>query len=239
MRFASASIGICLLASPAFAATGFVGTPSTNSSDWTNAAIGAGHTIETFYDFDAAASGDGLAQLNAAYVGLGVTVTGTGSVNTIQTDGGPGQGNIDAAIPGEGVFTPSSYLLMGAEPSELIFTFDNLVYGAGIFTLDVFQDSGLQIEAFTGVDGTGASLGLFDGSTANFQNNNVYFMGLISEIGFRSFVFRDTVNNGGDTFGVDDLVFLSSPGTPVPLPAGAALLPAPLAGFALLGRRRA
>ena len=38
----------------------------------------------------------------------------------------------------------------------------------------------VTIEAFTGPDGTGSSLGTFSNSQFNFQPNHLYFMGVVS-----------------------------------------------------------
>jgi len=66
----------------------------------------------------------------------------------------------------------------------------------------------LSIEAFTGPDGTGESLGVFQSLPFNFQRNFEYFMGITSSrqsIG--SIVYRDLSSATGCTLGIDDIVF--------------------------------
>lgn len=219
------------------ATTGFVNSPSTNSSDWAASVGSLGKIINSNVNFDAMSTG----ALNGIFYNFsdGVTIAPSGDFGSVTFGAGPNQGNTGGAISGEGKHAASNFLTMGPGTSSLTFNFNRLVFGAGIFTLDVFQNSGLQIEAFTGLDRTGTSLGVFSAVSNNFQQNNLYFMGLTSDIGFRSFVFRDTLNNGGDVFGVDDFVFAVGKGIPtVPLPAAGWLLLAGLGGLGVSSWKR-
>ena len=64
-------------------------------------------------------------------------------------------------------------------------------------------------------------------------------MGITSDTEFRSFVFTDLTNNGGDIFGVDDFVFATgNTPAPVPVPAAGLLLLGALGMGAMVGRRR-
>lgn len=219
------------------ATTGFVSNPSGNSSDWAASVGLLGKSINNNVDFDAMSVG---ALDGGFYTGSdGVTIIPGGAVGSVTFGAGPGQSNTGGAIPGEGVHAASNFLFMGSSPSSLTFNFNELVFGAGIFALDAFQNSGLQIEAFTGLNGTGTSLGVFSAVANNFQQNNLYFMGLTSDVGFQSFVFRDNADNGGDTFGVDNFVFATGDGvSTVPLPAAGWLLLAGLGGLAVSCRNR-
>ncbi len=242
-RFALAAAASLLATTATAATTGFVSNPSSNSSDWAAAVAAAGGTVVTGLDFEAHPIG---ALQGGFYAGsLGVTIAGAGAVGSVVDSAGPGQGNTTLSQPGEGTNTASNQLRLGSNPSSLTFTFDAPVIGAGIETIDAFSSIGnplqLEVEAFSGANGGGSSLGVFSSVQQNFQNNNVYFMGLTSDTPFLSFVFRDLTNNGGDVFAVDDFVFATGTGgsAVVPLPA---TLPLLAAGFGLLawrGRRRA
>ena len=98
--------------------------------------------------------------------------------------------------------------------------------GAGLFIIDYFNplaNNPLTIEAFTGSNGTGTSLGSFSSVIANFQPNRLYFMGLVSTNNdIRSLVFNDVNSETGDTTGIDDILFsqIPEPGSIVLLPIG-------------------
>ena len=117
-------------------------------------------------------------------------------------------------------------------------SFDQAVFGVGLHVIDYFNpfgDNPLTIEAFDGPNGTGTSLGLFSSVAFNFQNNNMYFLGVTSsENNIRSLVFTDVNSNTGDTTGIDDILFGVGV-TQVPEPGTLALLGIALAG---LGFRR-
>ena len=233
-----------MLAGPAAALTTYVNNPSDNSGDWSAAVTGAGGVVNGSYDFEAVNAGEGVAELNAAYgVSAGVTLTTTGDVGTVQLGQGPDDGNTSDSQPGEGLHTSSNYLFAGDGNFTLTFTFDAPVAAAGIFVIDQYDDvtstPGIFIEAFECVDGTGASLGSAATYEANFQSNNLLFLGLTSDTGFRSFVVRDVDEDTGDTVGFDNLMFAPAGATSeVPLPAAGLLLPAALGGLALARRRR-
>jgi hypothetical protein len=75
-------------------------------------------------------------------------------------------------------------------------------------------------------------LGLYDSAAFNFQQNNLYFMGVTSSAGeIGSIVFRDTNSLTGDTMGIDNILFSSNTTAhnAVPEPAAA------LFGIAMLG----
>lgn len=228
---------ICLLAcffvgSTNAALLGFVGNPTTNSTDWATQVGVLGGAINSNVNFD----GMPLGALNGNfYTGSdGVTLIASGDVNTVQFGAGPGQSNTGTTpkSPGEGSHAPSNFLFDNGNVSSLTVSFANQVLGVGLDIIDYFNPGGnnpLTIEAFTGQNGAGASLGIFNSVAFNFQRNNTYFMGFIStnnDIG--SLVFTDVNTVTGDTTGIDDIVFATT--AQVPEPALFALF-----GFGLVG----
>jgi hypothetical protein len=123
-------------------------------------------------------------------------------------------------------------------------SFATPVLGAGLFIIDYFNpigDNPLTIQAFTGSNGTGTSLGSFSSVAFNFQNNNLYFMGITSDqenIG--SIVFTDINTNTGDTIGIDNIMFSRSlpSNDPVPEPSTWLLMGTGLVGMLGYGWRR-
>jgi hypothetical protein len=228
-----------LAATPAAAVVvGFVNNPSSNSTDWANAVTGAGHSVNSNVNFNDMSIGT----FNGGFytVSDGVTMSVSGGLGSIDTGAGPGQRNQAGAIPGEGVHAASNFLFGSSSTGTLIIDFGTEVFGAGLSLIDQFSNNSTNIEAFSDVGATGTSLGLFSGLSSNFQNNGAYFMGLTSDIGFRSLIFRDLVNNGGDTYGIDDIVFATGAGGggAVPEPGMLTLLGVSLLGFGAVRRGR-
>jgi hypothetical protein len=114
-------------------------------------------------------------------------------------------------------------LFDGGNPSGLTISFNQPVLGGGLFIIDYFDPQAsnpLTIEAFTGVNGTGTSLGLFSSVAFNFQPNNLYFMGIVStDNNIRSIIFRDVNSSTGDTTGIDDIRFAVQANQPIPEPS--------------------
>jgi hypothetical protein len=225
--------------------TGFVNNFSTNSTDWNTFVTGLGGAVNTNINFNAHPTG--ALQSNFYLVSDGVTLTPTGDVNTVQTGAGPAQGNTTGSIPGEGLHPSSNFLQDDIAVSSLTISFTTPVSGFGLFTLDYFNpsaDNPLEIEAFAGQNGTGASLGLFSSVAQNLQQNNLYFMGLATTSGANSIgsvIFRDVSTNTGDIFGLDDFRFSRTTviSNAAPEPASVLLLTLGMAGFAARRRRKA
>lgn len=219
---------------------GFVNNPPGNSTDWANSVNSLGGTVNSNVNFDT----HGLDALNGAFYSItdGVTLTPTGGVGNVVFGAGPSQTNVSNNVPGEGVHAASNYLSVGAAVSSLTISFDQGVIGAGLNIIDAFSSPSnplaLQVEAFSGQNGTGASLGLFNNLGLNFQTNNIYFMGITSDVLFSSLVFRDLTNNSGDIIGIDDIVFATTQLSVVPLPASLPLFGTGLAVMSLIGWRR-
>lgn len=179
----------------------------------------------------------------------GVTLTGSGSNNTIRDGAGPGQGNTDGSLSGEGPHAASPYVFSESpvfgSPSSFTVSFSNgPVTGAGLFILDFFNPTAsneVTLEAFTGTDGSGTSLGLIKAIAGNFQNNNTYFVGFTSGAGdIRSLVLSRLTDQTGDDFGIDDVTFGSAERavTSTPEPASLTLIATGLLGVAGAVRRK-
>lgn len=241
---AGASLLVTAVTSHA-AVTGFTSSPNNNSINWAAAVAAAGGTINTNVNFNAHPLG---ALQPGFYAGSdGVTLTPTGDVNTVTTGAGPGQGNnfSPPLSPGEGPHAPSNFLFDGSDPSSLTISFATQVLGAGLFIIDFINPSGnnpLTVEAFTGANGTGTSLGSFSSVDFNFQPNNQYFMGIVSTDGdIGSMVFTDVNSTGGDTTGIDDIRFAvdgNGGGNQMPEPPSLVLLGLGLAGLGVMRRRK-
>jgi hypothetical protein len=196
------------------ASTGFVSDPYNNSSNWLGSVSGA--SVSTI-DFE----NHPLGTLWSNFY-PGVTLSANGDVNTVKYGAGPAQGNTNYAITGEGYHAASNYLYDDENASSLTISFDQPVLGAGLFVIDHFNPgytNWLTIEAFTGANGTGTSLGLYQSVQRNFQRNYKYFMGVTSsEANIRSLVFTDVNSETGDTTGIDDIMFATGDAPPVPEP---------------------
>ena len=89
-------------------------------------------------------------------------------------------------------------------------------------------------------DAANMSLGLYSSVAANFQANNMYFMGVTSSAGdIAKLVFTDVNSNTGDTTGIDNVMFATRAGNNVPEPGALSLVGLALAGLALTRRRKA
>lgn len=206
---------ICLLcaSSSSFAIVkGFVDNPQTNSADWTADVLALGSLVNQNIDFESHPTGP--LQPDFYLTTEGVTLTGTGGIGNIVYGTGPDQGNTTGSNPGEGPNSASNYISSSA--GTLTITFDAPTFGAGLFTIDKFWSSSvvtMTLEAFTGPDGTGTSLGIFGAPGINFQPNNRYFMGITSSDGdIQSVVLSYVGSTGGDVYGLDDIMFAGEGG---------------------------
>ena len=237
---ATAALGLLVAAAPASASViGFTSNATGNAAAWTASANGLGAPIDTSINFDAHPTG---ALQGNFYAGLGVTLSSTGDSNTVTFGAGPGQGNTSSGplSSGEGLHAASNYLFDGGNASSFTVLFSTPVYGAGLYVIDYFNPVGnnpLTVEAF---DAANMSLGLYSSVAANFQQNNLYFMGVTSSAGdIAKLVFTDVNSETGDTTGIDNVVFATGTGNNVPEPGALALVGLALAGLALTRRRKA
>ncbi|HMC89932.1 MAG TPA: PEP-CTERM sorting domain-containing protein [Gemmataceae bacterium] len=211
----------------------FVSNPTTNSTDFAAYVISHGGTINTDVNFNTHPVGTLQPSFYQASDGVTLTPSGQpGAIDQVVFGSGPGDTNATSppVSPGEGLHPPSNYLQsltpLFKGPESLTISFDKPVGAVGLFTIDYFGvppfDNPLQIEAFSGPDGTGASLGSFAGVRFNFQLNRLYFMGVASDTGndIGSFVFSRPTDTSGDNIGLDDIRFARfGPAAVIPEPA--------------------
>ncbi len=197
--------------------TGFVSNPSSNSLDWFNAANAAGATINTDMNFDTHPTGS---LQSGFYSGVTINYANIGSV---EFGTGPAQANHDYSQSGEGTHTPS-YFIRAYANSILTLTFDNAVMGAGLFTIDKWYgiDYGSEV-IMTAYDSYDNVLGTFDSINLNFQPNNLYFMGLMSDAQNITKLTIQFDGVGSDIIGYDNVVYASA-GCTSAVPAPGALL---------------
>ena len=228
MRTFLCTLYIILFATPTIAqVTGYVDSDNPdNSNEWRTAVKRLGCMINENVDFELHPPG---ALDDRFYESAeGVTLTPTGDISGVTYGEGPGQGNVTSTplSTGEGKHPASNYLADDTALSTLTVTFDQPVFGAGIFVIDNYnpsEDDPILIEAFTGPDGTGTSLGEFSSEAFNFQKNYMHFVGIVSDAGdIRSVVFTDVDGGMSDRIGYDNLMFATDP-PPIPLPGPMAM----------------
>jgi len=235
VKILSAIVTLAAIQSLSAGVVTFVADPTANSVDFANAVALNSGTITTL-TFDDQATG----ALNPdAYSGLGVTLTAVG-FTTIVNGAGPADGNTGGASPGEGVHPVSNFLSEGTSLSgSLTVSFASPVLAAGLFTIDLFNPGGgdpVSISAFTGPNGTGTLLGTGTGVEDNFQDNNLYFLGILSTAGdIGSVVFTQT-GGDGDHIGLDNVEFAGGT-TSTPEPGTLSLIGIGLVGAALARKR--
>ncbi len=194
---------------------GFVSNVSSNSTDWRNDVLARGCQISTL-DFSSHPNG---ALVSTHYQAqYGVTLSASNGFNSVVYSTGSSSGTTSTTpkSTGEGLHsTATSMLVDNDASSSLTVSFDRAIFGIGFYLVDLYNPSNIhpyKLEAFTGVNGTGTSLGSVNAAGYNFQLNYIYFMGLVSTAGdIRSVVISDIVSGTGDGVFIDDIVFASVP----------------------------
>lgn len=193
------------------ATIGFVNNPGYNSTSWTSTVNSLGGVINKNLNFETHLTGYLISDFYS--LSDGVTLTALGDVNTVQFGYGAASGNTFTGhdSQGEGLHPPSRYLSDSLNVSKLTISFDQPVLAVGGFLIDYFNPYGnnpYTIEAFTGINGTGTSLGKFSAVSLNFQLNYMYFMGIVStNENISSVAFTDASNVGSDGVGIDNIMF--------------------------------
>lgn len=211
---------------------GFTSSPGSNSVDFAAAVGTAGGSISTI-DFEDHA----LGALNGSQYS-GITMSTTGSFGGVVNGSGPGQSNTfsQPLNSGEGAHAASNYLLNNAGSGTFTLAFDSAVMGFGLDIIDYYNPSGsngITIAAY----GTSGLIGSFNSFAANFQPNNTYFMGILSDaMDITSIVISDA-GALSDIIGYDDLWIASAGTVNVPEPGALALLGLGLAGLGFTRRK--
>lgn len=211
--------------------TGYVSNPQTNSVDWTNAVTAKGGSIDSI-NFNDISTGvlslvsAGNYALNAYQASEGVTFAVKGNAPAITYGVGPGDSSTYQLNPGEGLHPTSNYLSFppyteysGSYTTSIIMNFNEAVSSVGFYTIGLNNSfnpgiTRITIEAFTGINATGTSLGTFTSLDAhNFNPNNLYFMGLSSSANeIMSFRISGSWQQAfGDNLGFDNFVFAEVP----------------------------
>ncbi len=188
------------------AVIGFVNNPTGNAADFANHLAANGASVTTVIDFESHA----LGALNGSfYSGQGVTMSIVAPFYQLVTDvTGVPSGSVDCPCStGEGPFPLSRALAYGDQVS-LTVNFANAISAIGLLTGDHYDPSGtdrITIQAFTGVNGTGTSLGSVQSFSRNYQLGYSYFMGLASATNdIRSIVLTDGFSNTSDGVYLDN-----------------------------------
>jgi len=210
------------VATPAYAQlTGFVDSDNpNNSNEWRDTISALGGVVNSIVNFES----HPVAALDTTHysVSEGVTLSITGDIYDVRFGAGPGQSNVTSGplSTGEGLHEPSNYIHDGSALSTLTISFDQPVWGAGLFVIDHFNPTGvdpIRIEAFTGIDATGTSLGEFSSESFNFQKNYIHFVGVVNSTGnIRSIKITDVDGSMSDYVGYDDILF--APAGPLEIP---------------------
>jgi hypothetical protein len=202
----------------------YVNNPHTNSGDWSSAVTAAGNTITTlnFNDIPTGALtfvSTGNYSLNAYQASKGVTFAVKGNAPAITNGVGPADSGTFSQNTGEGAHPASNYMsfpiqFAAAYTTSITVNFDDPVSAVGFNSIDLASWTSaelLTIEAFSGVNATGTSLGAATSyNPALFQPSKLYFMGLASTGNdIKSFKISGNWQSFyvGDSVGFDDFKY--------------------------------
>jgi hypothetical protein len=243
---------ICMMAAGTASAaiTGYVSNPTANSTDWGNAVTSLGATIDTGVNFNSIAGTGTVTPAIGAFYAPTTGVTFSASNVTLAASM-LSNGYGTPASSGEGVWTPSKLLVassasLSATPAQSVtFSFQQGVYGGGVFLVDYFGD---QPWTITARDSSNNVLGSYQSITGlRFQQNNIdgagkthkYFLGIAStEANIASLMIsRASISmyQSGDRVGLDDFRFAVAA---VPEPAEWAMVLTGLFVVGFIARRR-
>jgi hypothetical protein len=236
---ATACLAASLFAPAQAAVVGFTNNPTGNSTDWSNFVASTTASVTAVLDFEA----HPLGALNGAfYAGQGVTMSLSAPIfhAVLDVSGVPSGSGTCPCSTGEGPF-PASRALVYLDQMTLMLNFASAVSAVGLLTGDHFDPFGTDpiiMEAFTGVNGTGTSLGTAVSFPRNYQLGFSYFMGVASTTN-EILSVRVTDGFSGTSDGVDiDNIRIAQLGAAIPEPATLGVLGLGLAGLLGLRRRR-
>jgi len=116
----------------------------------------------------------------------------------------------------------------------ITFSFTTPVQAFGLYVIDLYNTGGVNpdtLVAYSGQNGTGSVVATLTAISANFQQNDLYWMGLINAGGIGSVVFTNSPTGYQDYVAVDSVRFA---GAIAPEPSSLALV---FGGLALLALR--
>lgn len=184
----------------------FVNNPTGNAADFANHLAANGASVTTVIDFES----HPLGSLDGSfYAPQGVTMSiVTPFLQTVMDITGIPSGSLDCPCStGEGPFPLTRALVYGDQVS-LTVNFANAIAAIGMLTGDHYDPFGtdpITIEAFTGLNGTGTSLGSVQSFPRNYQLGYSYFMGLASTTNdIRSIVLTDGFSGTSDGVDLDN-----------------------------------
>ena len=231
------------------AVVGFTDQPDANSSNWQDS-VPTGTRVDRI-DFDDHPLGPLNGALYESSLGVSLSVSNAdGPVPfEVETGVGPGDYLTTGPLVGEGSHNGSNYLSLSRrvettttnDPAWLDISFDQAVRGVGLFSIDLYRDSELSLEAFDHADPDHAdaqSLGRFNRAglgSNNYQQNQLYFMGLLDDEPRIRSVRLKFGAGGFDSIGVDDIRVATD--AIIPTPSTIAILGVGAVGL-LGGRRR-
>lgn len=188
------------------AVIGFVNNPTGNAADFANHLAANGASVTTVIDFES----HPLGSLDGSfYAPQGVTMSiVTPFLQTVMDITGIPSGSLDCPCStGEGPFPLTRALVYGDQVS-LTVNFANAIAAIGMLTGDHYDPFGtdpITIEAFTGLNGTGTSLGSVQSFPRNYQLGYSYFMGVASMTNeIRSIVLTDGFSGTSDGVDLDN-----------------------------------
>jgi hypothetical protein len=245
------AVAICMMvAGTASAAiSGYVSNPTTNSIDWGNSVTALGATINTSVNFNSiVGTGAVTPSIGGTYTASDGVTFSASNINLAATMSPQG---FTFSGEGEGVWTPSKLLVassaaMSSTPAQSVtFTFQNAVYGGGVFLVDLHCCTQWTISAR---DTNNQALGSFQSlANAGFGQTNAagagkthkYFLGISStEANIASLTISRPAMSmfvSGDTAGLDDFRFAVAA---IPEPAEWTMLIAGLLVVGFIARRR-